>query len=110
MSRYVAPAVARGGEDRRVEARVAGVEDRVGALGGAPARRSPSASEASSCAAPKRSSPVARAGARLRALAVDVGQHEVLEEPAMAGDGGGRGAHAARSDDEDAHARERTAR
>jgi hypothetical protein len=54
---------------------------------------------------------VARRGGGARgAIAVDVGQHQMLEEGAMAGDGGGRGAHAARSDDEDAHAGERTAR
>ena len=68
-----------------------------------------SASEASSCAEVTRSSPVPRGGAR-GAVAVDVGEHEMLEEAAVTGDGGGRGTHAARSDDEDAHARERTAR
>ena len=60
------------------------------------------ASLASTWAAPKRSSP-SRATAASRALGAEVGEHHPLEEAAAACDGGGRGADAARSDDEDAH-------
>ena len=80
MSRYVTPACARSVEDRRVEARVARVQDRVGALGlqerhdlldarRVDLRRGEAVTE------PRDSTH--------GAFAVDVGEHHPLEERAL---------------------------
>ena len=88
-------------EDRRVQARVTGVEDEVGTLGAGElhnrrlvARVDGRRGEAIVAEAFDR---------RLRAPRVDVGEDEPLEESAAAGDGGRGSSHAARADDEYAH-------
>ena len=102
MSRYVQPACAAAAKIGGVQARIAGVEDHRGPLGGGERddrldvgrvdRRRAEALVAQS---------LDRAA---RALVLHVGEHEALEEPASAGDRGGGDSDTAGTDDEDAHA------
>jgi hypothetical protein len=91
----------RRGEDRRVQARVAGVEDRVGALGAG------EVDDGGLVARVQRDGPVPgirMAGDRRPGtVALDVGEHQAVEEVAAARDGGDRGAAPAGAQDEDAH-------
>jgi hypothetical protein len=94
----------RGVEDRRVQPRVAGVEDHVRALGagelgdrGAVARVDRGGGEAA----------VVEPGDRgLRPRGVEVGEDHAVEEVAAAGDGGEGRPDAAGAEDEDAHGRQ----
>jgi len=104
-------------EDRRVQPRVARVEDHVGALGARELHESmlsdfpriAARSPASRPAAAKR--PSSRPATAAWARGIEIGQHHAVEEVPATGDGGRGGADAARSDDEDAHgAREATRR
>lgn len=91
-----------GAEDRLVEARVAGVEDGVGArlADQRDERVLVARVDLRGAEAVRLAEPV---DDRLRALAVDVGEHHVGEEAAPLGDCGCRGADAAGPDDEDSH-------
>ena len=69
-----------GREDRRVEARVAGVQERVGAGVSRAGRRPRPRRSASTCAAPKRSGSPEPRDERLGPRRVDVGEDDPLEE------------------------------
>ena len=89
-------------EDRRVEAGVDRVQDRVGTARRARARRSHEASDASTAAAAEAIVAV-RLDRAPRAILVDVGEHHPLEEVAALRDGGDRRSDSPRPDDENAH-------
>jgi hypothetical protein len=91
----------RRGEDRRVQARVAGVEDRVGALGAGELDDRGLVARVQ-CDGPVAGIRVAD-DRRSGAVAVDVGEHQAVEEVAAARDGGDSGADPAGAQDEDAH-------
>ena len=104
-----APRVERGLEDRRVEARVDGVQDRVRTLGAGELgdrRRVGGVDGGGSRSARRRCGSIARP----RAILVDVGEHHPLEEVTAMRDRGDRGPDSTRPDDENAHAARRYVR
>ncbi len=94
------PAALRRLEDRRIEARVARVQDRVGALA---LRERDDLLDARRVDL-RRGEAVAEPGDRaLGAAQVDVREHHPLEERALRRDGGGGAADTAGAEDDDAH-------
>ena len=101
MSRYVQRAASAAPEDRRVQPRVAGVEDGVGPLCAAEIGHGLLVARVDG---DRRHPRVVMAfDGRAGAGRVQVGHDHALEERAAAGDGGDGRADAAGAEDEDAH-------